>query len=674
MTAASALALGLVLAGLCQLAAGLHYVRRIIRELPEDAANWKILLVLVICFMVGYAYYAVLVWEQPATMLALLVAFVFGSGGTFVLMVTRLSAVAIREVRRATLLRQENQIVSAMKVRLQRVLDNIAEGIVVFDREGRLETMNARANQVFGYDDSSLPPGEISQLIPGFKPWDLACSADGLDGVEPSASEEREAIGRHRDGHLFPIAVKVGAFMVDGERLFTALISDITERKATLERLRAMAEGDELTGLRNRAYFHQMLTRSLEGIRRFGGHHCLLYVDLDRFKHVNDRYGHLAGDRVLVDVASLLRQSVRSSDLLARLGGDEFTVLLFNVAVGEGLKVAQALRDNVAAYQFRHAGAKVEIGCSVGVTAITQNNAREQEILAQADAACHLAKKRGRNRVCLFDGAMLAARNRHDGGWIKRLDEALAENRFVLAFQPIVRTDRSRILGHEVLLRMIDDAGELLLPRVFLEPAKRFDLAPIIDRWVISHLLGLLTRHRQQWRHRRFFVNISGGTLSDPGFYGWLDKEVSAAGVDVQALTFEISVAVALTDMALAEDGIRRLKQAGFFTALDNFDIAASSFSYLTDLPVDYVKIDGIKIDAARLRGTAQGQLHRTMLRAVNDIVHVLGKRSIMQQVEDAEFLRTLQYLGIDHAQGHELGRPILELADDPRLLASPAA
>jgi diguanylate cyclase (GGDEF)-like protein/PAS domain S-box-containing protein len=550
------------------------------------------------------------------------------------------------------------QQVHSRQQRLETILGNAAEGIVTFDATGSIESLNTAAVRLFGYTEHEAVGADISLLIPPPETHDMC---DGYmehfmrGDIQRLVGHEGEVTGRHKDGARFPMALKVSEIELEGKPLYTGLVSDISERKAVVEHLKFIAEHDGLTGLFNRSYFQTELEHAVERIKRDGQTYALLYIDLDNFKYVNDTLGHAAGDHLLIEIAAILNKRARKSDLTARLGGDEFTVLLHDVNIEQAVLVADSFRLALADYVFKHGSEPVDIGCSIGVAMVTYATQSSAQALSHADIACHLAKRGGRNRVHLFrsaDESSVSAMSL-DMGWSRRIKETIENGRFALACQPIVDTRTHEIESYEVLIRMLDDNNEIILPGGFMPSAERFGLAVEIDKWVIVNAIETLVEQRKTLARLRYSINLSGQTLSDHSVCDLILDTLTQSGLDPAALTFEVTETVAIADMALAEDFLGQLQKIGCRTALDDFGSGLSSFAYLRDLPVDSVKIDGRFV-----KSLAENPVDQAMVKAMNDIAHALGKKTVAEFVENHECFELLKELGVDYAQGYHLGRP----------------
>jgi len=601
--------------------------------------------------------------RQPiARVVSALKAEAAGQAGVLIphspLVETRDLTAAFDHMRREV--RERQDALNAREQRLRTILDNTAEGIITFDELGTIEGFNHSAEQLFGWKETDIAGRSIAELI---APQAREVRDDYVDHflraeIQRLIGHEGELIGRHKDGSSFPMAVKISGMVLEGRQKYIALVSNISERKAIMEHLRRLAEHDGLTGLYNRSYFQAELERLVDRVRRSEVTNCaLLYIDLDHFKYVNDTLGHTAGDKLLIEVAGILNRRARKSDLVARLGGDEFTVLVYDTAPELAGKVADSFRRQLADYDFHYEGQTVTIGCSIGVAVIDPSVASPAEILSRADLACHLAKRGGRNQVHVFsaDDAMNVTTMSLDMGWSRRIREAIDKNRFALACQPIVSTRTREISSYEVLIRMQDDNGGLIMPGGFLPTAERFGLSLDIDRWVIVNAIETLAEQRASLPDLSYTINLSAQTLNSPAICDLIQERIKATGLDPSALVFEITETAAIADMNAAAALLERLRKLGCRTALDDFGSGMSSFAYLKELPVDIVKIDGRFV-----KHITTNTVDEAMVRAMSDIAHALGKETIAEFVESEEAFQKLVALGVDYGQGYHLGRPDL--------------
>jgi diguanylate cyclase (GGDEF)-like protein/PAS domain S-box-containing protein len=429
---------------------------------------------------------------------------------------------------------------------------------------------------------------------------------------------------------------------------------DVTEQKAFQHQLSYHAEHDSLTGLFNRNYFQQELERTVARVARNDSDCALFYFDLDQFKYINDTLGHAAGDRLLVDVAALLSSHVRDGDLLARFGGDEFTLLLYSIDKRDVLSAAENFRALCDDFKFVEAGRSFSITSSIGVAMIDCQVKSAEEVLSHADLACNIAKQQGRNRSNLFnpadrDKAGMAA----DMGWAARVREMLEHDRFQLVYQPIVSTQTGRVKDYEVLVRMICDDGQIILPGGFMPAAERFGLIHSVDRWIVRRAIRQLSHLHEKGMSTSFSINLSGKAFEDATLLPLIQEMLSTTGLDPTWVTFEITETAAIENLVAAEEFITALKDIGCQFALDDFGSGFSSFAYLKHLPVDKLKIDG-----GFVKGMAHSSVDQAMVESMNQVAHALGKVTIAECVENERTLQILKQMGVDCAQGNHVGRP----------------
>ncbi len=547
--------------------------------------------------------------------------------------------------------------VHSRQERLETILDNAAEGVITFDTRGAIEGYNRAAEKLFGWSEQEVLGMHIGSLLRPDSTETRERYQEHFMRIELARliGREGEMNGRHKDGSAFPLALKISRMTLQGREVYVALAADISERKALIENLKRMAEHDGLTNLYNRSYFLGELERVVERVKRTKEPCAVLYIDLDNFKYINDVHGHAAGDQLLIEVANTLRRRGRKSDLIARLGGDEFSVLLYNISPDRVSDVAESFRKSLADSIFRQGTITANVACSIGAAMISPQTESAVLIMSQADIASHMAKRLGRNRVHVFESADAenAATMALDMGWTQRIKDAIANNRFALACQPIVNTRTRAIEVYEVLIRMLDEKNALIMPAGFLPPAERFGLMVDIDKWVITHAIDTLMWQRREMPALRYAINLSGQTLSDPGVCDLIQAKIAATGLDPAALTFEITETVAISDMTVAAAFLARLKSLGCRTALDDFGSGMSSFAYLRDLPVDYIKIDGRFV-----KNLDTSPVDQAMVRAMSEIARALGKQTVAEFVENEKSFNLLAAFGVDYGQGYHLGRP----------------
>lgn len=431
------------------------------------------------------------------------------------------------------------------------------------------------------------------------------------------------------------------------------VMDDITERKTLEERLRFQASHDALTDLVNRREFEERLRQRLEEESRNDVTAALLYIDLDQFKVLNDTCGHAAGDALLRELGSVLQAEMGPSQLLARLGGDEFGVLAEHCALDEALEIAERLLDAVNDFRFTWEGKPFTLGASVGVVMLSADTTKDMAgVLSAADTACYMAKDLGRNRVQVFewDDREIAAR-RDQMHWVGPIRTALDEGRFRLWFQRIVPFAATGKPHFEVLLRMVGEDGLIVPPAKFVPAAERYGLAPALDRWVIEH--ALVTYAASGQKGDVMGINLSGASITDDTLPAFVDAMLHAHGVAPQAICFEITETAAISHLGRAQDFIAHIKALGCRLALDDFGSGMSSFAYLKNLPVDYLKIDG-----AFVRNLLQDRMDLAFVEAIVRMARALGIETIAEFVENDAIREKLRELGVNYCQGYGIHKP----------------
>ncbi|WP_413439376.1 EAL domain-containing protein [Sulfuriferula sp. GW1] len=422
-------------------------------------------------------------------------------------------------------------------------------------------------------------------------------------------------------------------------------------------KLSYQASHDMLTGLINRREFEVRLKRALFSAQHQDREHALCYMDLDQFKIVNDSCGHVAGDELLRQLTLHLQQEVRERDTLARLGGDEFGLLLENCPQDKALELAEIMRKTVEDFRFSVGEKNFMVGVSIGIVMINHESDNVVSLLTSADAACYAAKDHGRNRVHLYQmqDSELAQR-RGEMQWVNRIQQAIAENRLQLYFQQIQPLQKQEQGLHvELLLRMIDESGQCILPMAFIPAAERYHLMPMLDRWVMENSFRLCEAYvapdgceLQTWA-----VNVSGASLCDAGFVQYLKSHLVDNPALAQTLCIEITETAAITNLGAANTFIQELKLLGCRFALDDFGSGLSSLNYLKNLNVDYLKIDG-----AFIKDMADDAIDLAMVEAINKIGHQMGLLTIAEFVDSERVLLKLKEIGVDFVQGNWIHKP----------------
>ncbi len=436
---------------------------------------------------------------------------------------------------------------------------------------------------------------------------------------------------------------------------YRGVIRSITEEKALLERIAYDAKHDSLTGLVNRNEFDRQLKRVLQKAKESDEDSILCYLDLDHFKVVNDAAGHSAGDQLLIRLAHMLEDKVRSSDIVARLGGDEFGIILESCPLNNAMSVCEEIQRSINQFVFEWDKQSFKIGVSIGIAMITENSANEAMIMSQADMACYRAKELGRNQmhVAHTDDTAIIERS-SEFAYVSAITDALNNDRLFLMSQPIISvTNGGKDVHHyEVLSRILDVKDNIIPPNEFIRVAERYGMIAGVDRFVIKKAFQY---HMQAYSDSDVVIsiNLSGNTISDPYILDFIKRELEKTKLDPSNVCFEITETAAISSITKAINVITELKEIGVKFALDDFGSGLSSFGYLKDLPVDFLKIDG-----AFVKNMVKNEKDRAIVRSINEVAKVMGMQTIAEFVESDEILDILKDIGIDYAQGYGIGKP----------------
>jgi diguanylate cyclase (GGDEF)-like protein/PAS domain S-box-containing protein len=549
------------------------------------------------------------------------------------------------------------------KERAEVTLQSIADAVITTDRSGTVDYVNPIAEKMTGWPSEEACGRNVTEIVKLVKDGGQDYVDDpvgrALASGDPIHLADQTALVSRR-GIEVPIQATVAPIRDRAGQTAGAVIvfSDVSRERRMKRLLSYQAAHDALTGLINRREFESRLNSAIESARTNRQvRHAMIYVDLDQFKVVNDTCGHPAGDQLLRHVTGLLQTRVRTNDVLARLGGDEFGVLLEHCTPDQALRIADTLRQSIHDLRFQWGTNTMQIGASIGIVEIDHKTETVATLLSAADIACYSAKDGGRNRVQVYDPASASARHR-EMRWMARLTHARDEGRLDIMFQPIVRVAESAAdrPHYELLLRLLDENGTIVLPDEFIPAAERFNLMPSLDRWVIEKVLRDYVPSVRDGVEEASFtvaVNLSGTTLSDPSFLEFLIDALEAHEPTPGALCFEVTETAAITNLGHASYLMREMASRGCLIALDDFGSGLSSFNYLRQLPVNYLKIDGNFV-----QNVATDPIDRSMVEAIVQIGRAIGIETVAERVETPAVLDTLRRIGVGYAQGFLVGRP----------------
>jgi diguanylate cyclase (GGDEF)-like protein/PAS domain S-box-containing protein len=552
----------------------------------------------------------------------------------------------------------------AEKERAEVTLASIADAVITVDRDGCIEYLNAVAERLTEWSLREAKGQPLASVFAVIEETTGRTVGERLDQALREGGTihlESDIVLLRRgsapiavDASMAPIGDRAGR--VEGAVL---VFQDMSRERQYAARLSHLATHDALTGLPNRREFENRLRAALDRPQDSNYHHAVLYLDVDQFKVVNDTCGHAAGDELLRQVSNLLRPGLRAGDTIARLGGDEFGVLLEHCPPEPALRIAEGLRRSVSDFKFSWGARSFATSVSIGVVNMIDGPRTLADALSAADAACYLAKDKGRNRIQVYHPRDTDVAVRHgEMEWVDRLQRALAEDRFQLFAQPIHSLNIEAPINNyvELLVRLRSERDELVPPMAFVPAAERYNLMPALDRWVLRHAFELLAanRMRRGWEPALCAINLSGASINDDSFLDYLLAEFLRSGVPHSMICFEITETTAVTSLSKAAEFIGSLRGLGCRFALDDFGAGVSSFNYLKHLPVDYVKIDG-----SFVRDMVHDPVDRAMVEAIHSIGHVMGKRTIAESVETVEIIDLLKMIGVDYAQGYGIARPM---------------
>ncbi|HET7755620.1 MAG TPA: EAL domain-containing protein [Steroidobacteraceae bacterium] len=545
----------------------------------------------------------------------------------------------------------------------QRTLDALAEAIIAIDDKGHITYMNRAAEHLTGSDALQASGKSLEEIVSLVDETDRRLLSDPVHQVlvsgAPVTLSRRTLLLARSNGSERSIELSAAPIRNEAREVIGAalLLHDVTELRGLARQMSYQATHDALTGLVNRREFERRLEEAIESGHRGDGQHVLCYLDLDRFKLVNDTSGHLAGDSMLREVAKLLRDAVRDSDTVARLGGDEFGTLLIGCPLEKARQIADDLCRSVSDYRFVWKDRIFNIGVSVGLVEISRESGTLEELLAAADTACYVAKKQGSGRVAVYS-ARDEALARHSGEiqWLHRLQIALKENRFHLYHQVIVPAHgEDGGPAMEVLVRLQDEGGNELQPADFMRAAERYRLMGMVDRWVVQTTLAALGRGAIPLQpNRSVAINVSAQTLGDLQFLEFVVECLDSTGVTPAQVCFEIAESAVVANLDHARRFIGVLHGMGCQFALDNFGSGVGSFSNLKNLPLDYLKIDG-----SFTRNLARDNVNQAMVTAMIKMARTLNFKIIAEQVEDTAAIDAARKIGVDYLQGFAIGRPL---------------
>ncbi|HEY9199699.1 MAG TPA: EAL domain-containing protein [Gammaproteobacteria bacterium] len=548
--------------------------------------------------------------------------------------------------------------------RAQVTLHSIGDAVITTDIEGRIEQMNPEAERLTGRPAAAAAEREVHTVFTALHP---EAPMTVLNPIMQAMEDEcavtsgTDIVLRAADGREYAIEYTAAPIFDERHNRVTGAVlvfRDVSRIRLIADELAYQAQHDVLTGLHNRRAFEAHMQHVLERVPAHTDEpHWLCYLDLDQFKIVNDTCGHLAGDELLKQVAATLQMQLRDTDLLARMGGDEFAILLNRCTTEQAVHTTERIRHALTTVRFNWNDKSFRISGSFGLIPITPERGTLYELLSAADTACYVAKDRGRDCVHIYQSDDVAAQHHtSEMHWVHRIRQALEDDRFVLYHQPIAALQGTVYSLHsEILVRMLDEHGAIIPPLEFIPAAERYGMMRDVDRWVIRNTLDSLRTSalRMPPGSCLMAINLSAQSLCDDEFLAFVLHELERHQCDARNICFEITETCAITNLSRATRFIGTLRARGCRFALDDFGSGLSSFGYLKNLPVDYLKIDG-----SFVRGIDHDVMDLAMVESINQVGHVAGIQTIAEYVENTVIQERLRRMGVDFAQGYAVARP----------------
>jgi len=543
------------------------------------------------------------------------------------------------------------------KTKAQITLEAIGEGVITTDTNGKVTYINPAAEKLTGYPLEKARNKYLSKIFRVKNDKDKTLSSYHImDSIKSphKINNESGCILICDDGTEYAIEETVTPLLDKEDNLIGAVLvfHDLTHIKKMSDVFAHQATHDVLTDLLNRRAFEDKMTDILKSIKH-GEIHTLCYIDLDQFKTINDTCGHIAGDHLLKVISSKVNEHIRKNDLFARLGGDEFGIIFFNCDIKKAMALAENIKAVISKIKFTWDGHILTIGSSIGIVPISHGDTLTN-LMMTVDTACYVAKDKGRNRVHVYkhnDEDVLQREG--DLQWFQTINKALEDDSFVLYSQKISPYSNNKNYDiHEILIRL-NKEGKIISPGVFIPAAERYSLMTNIDMWVVRTLFNEIKNNKTFENDTHFSINLSGQTLTNAAFIDFLNKELNNSQISPDKLIFEITETAAISNFNDATNFIKIFKKRGCKFALDDFGSGMSSFQYLSELPLDYIKIDG-----SFVKNIQGNSFNQSVIKSISQIGHSLGLEIIAEFVENDEILNELDKSLIDYVQGYEIELP----------------
>ncbi|HEY9150491.1 MAG TPA: EAL domain-containing protein [Gammaproteobacteria bacterium] len=575
----------------------------------------------------------------------------------------RLQLIIARELKNQQLCANARRFESSFRESEKRArsLMESSRDAITYIHEGMHIYANRSYLEMFGFDE--LDEIEGTPILDMVSQEDHAMFKDFLRnyGKEEQVQEELDLRGLLPDGSTFKACMEFSSATIEGEPCTQIIIRNQSNSQELEQKLKYLSKQDILTGLYNRQYFMEEMELAVTDARSGSGNSGLFYLLLDNFRDIKENVGIGKADLVLREIADLLREQCEAEDVLARFGDHSFTLIRKNIGGDEALAFAEQLRKAIEEHIAEVEDQSVTTSCSIGLSLITESAPTAQQLLAQADLACELARSSGGNRVHLHNPVADEQRGRErEQQWNEIIQQAIKDGAFQLVYQPIVSLTGNHQEKYEVFVRMLGEAGQAILPGQFLASAEQSGQIIAIDQWVIRRAVEVLAKRRKDGIETQFFVKLSGQTLGDPELAIWINDLLRSHSLAASSLVFEIAEQTAQQYLKNAKAFIKAMQQIRCQTALEHFGSGPNSFQLLKHLPVDYLKIDG-----SFIHNLASEPDNQAVVKSIVEMAQSMNKQCIAEFVQDAHSLAVLWQSGVHYIQGYFLQEPDTSLSYD---------
>lgn len=557
---------------------------------------------------------------------------------------------------------KKNDSVSKQKERAEITLQSIGEAVISTDQFGRVNYINPVAEIYTGWNKKEAQGMYLSSIL------NLIDEATRLKLPSPAEHclENNLAVHRmdnsvliRRDGLEYAIEYSVTPITIEGDTVSGSVMifRDVTEKRSMQKTLDWQAKHDSLTGLINRREFDNKLNKIISNPDNSDREHALCFIDLDRFKLINDSCGHQAGDELLIKLSSRLKKIARDTDTVARMGGDEFAILMYSCNIEKAKLIADIFLDEVFNMKFDWNGKQFSITASIGIVPLNENTESLTELQRTADLVCYRAKDAGGNRIELYEEG-ITEKKKHNGELkiLEELQDNLKKEKFTLHTQQIKPLDSlNDTLFYEVLLRMKNSEGETLTANHFLHTANNYHMLSAIDDWVMKVVLEMIAYGSPLFNEAHIIsVNLSQQSVFNDKFINQTINMFNEYDIPAGNICFEINECQFNSSMELFKRFVTLIKRQGCKVALDDFNYNPSSINSIRQLGIDYIKLD------ARQFGDINDSKNYNykLLESINAINHLVGAQTVIKCIDNPEIIDCLFEIGTDYVQGFAVEPP----------------